>query len=152
VLIVDDNDVNRRGLAEQLAACDVRLALASSAAEALEALRTANADRDPFAIALLDYMMANADGEMLGRAIKSDPELWQTSLVMLTSAGQRGDCERFDEAGFAAYLVKPVRPADLLETLTVLRGALISGNAPVQMITRHSLRESRVMEKQHNPS
>jgi signal transduction histidine kinase/DNA-binding response OmpR family regulator len=148
VLIVDDNDVNRRVLAEQLAACDIRLAVACSAAEALEALRTANAERDPFAIALLDYVMANANGEMLGRAIKSDPELRQTSLVMLTSAGQRGDCERFDQAGFAAYLVKPVRPVDLLDTLTMVRGAMISGNAPAQMITRHSLRELRATEKQ----
>jgi CheY-like chemotaxis protein len=151
ILIVDDNDVNRRVLAEQLAACDVRLALASSATEALEALRTASADRDPFAIALLDYVMPDSDGETLGRTIKTDPELSQTSLVMLTSAGRSGDSARFDQAGFAAYLVKPVRPVDLLDTLTAVRGAVINGNAPAQTITRYSLREIRSIEKQHKP-
>ena len=148
---MDDKDVNRRVLAEQLATYDVRVATASSAAGALEALRTANANRDPFAIALLDYVMTDVDGETLGRIIKSDPELWHTSLVMLTSAGERGDCERFDDAGFAAYLVKPVKPMDLLDTLTAIRGAVISGNVPAQMITRHSIRESRAAEKQPNP-
>jgi signal transduction histidine kinase/DNA-binding response OmpR family regulator len=151
ILIVDDNDVNRSVLAEQLAACDARLALASSAAEALKALHTASADRDPFPIALLDYEMADLDGETLGRTIKSDPELQQTSLVMLTSKGERGDRKRFDEAGFAAYLVKPVRPIDLLDTLMAVRGAMISGNAPKQIITRYSLGESRSIEKQHKP-
>ncbi|MGI8960911.1 MAG: ATP-binding protein [Bryobacteraceae bacterium] len=151
VLIVDDNHVNRHVLGEQLAACDVRFAVACSASEALEALHTANADRDPFGIAVLDYLMPDTNGEMLGRAIKSDPQLWQTILVMLTSAGQKGDRERFEGAGFAAYLVKPVRQVDLLDTLTMVRGAVISGNFPAQMITRHSLRESRTIEKQNKP-
>jgi CheY-like chemotaxis protein len=151
VLIVDDNDISRRVLAEQLAACEVRLAVAGSEAEALDALRAANADRDPFAIAVLNDLMGRSSGEMLGRAIKSDPGLWQTSLVMLASAGQRGDRERFDQAAFAAYLVKPVRPVDLLDTLTVVRRAALGGNMPLQMITRHSLRESRAIDNQHKP-
>ena len=152
VLIVDDNAVRRRVPAEQLAACEVRLAVACSEAEALEALRAANADRDPFAIAVLNDAMGNSNVERLGRAIKSDQELSRTSLVLLTFAGQRGDRERFDQAGFAAYLVKPVRPVDLLDTLTLVRRAAIGGNVPAQMITRHTLRESRAIENQHKPT
>jgi signal transduction histidine kinase/DNA-binding response OmpR family regulator len=151
VLIVDDNEVSRRVLAEQMGACEARLAVACSEAEALETLRTANADRDPFEVAVLNDAMGNSNSERLGRAIKSDPELWRTSLVMLTSAGQRGDRERFDQAGFAAYLVKPVRPVDLLDALTAVRRAMIGGNAPARIVTRHSLRESRAIGKQHKP-
>jgi hypothetical protein len=46
MLIVDGNDVKRRLLAEQLAACDVHLAVTGSAAAVLEALCKTNADRD----------------------------------------------------------------------------------------------------------
>src|ERR1700733_13461160 len=73
VLIVDDNEVNRRVLAEQLAACRIRLATVPSAAEALAALRIAHSDGHPFDIAILDFLMPEMDGEMLGRAIRSDP-------------------------------------------------------------------------------
>lgn len=148
VLIVDDNPVNRRVVTEQLAAYHIRLAVACSASEALGALRTANAEHDPFEIALLDHLMPDTDGEMLGRAIRSDPQLSKTTLVMLTSAGQKGDRERFESAGFAAYLLKPVRKVDLLDTLSVIRGAAISGNVATQIITRHSLGESSKIAKQ----
>ena len=146
VLVVDDNEVNRRVLSEQLAACQIRVAARSSAAEALEAMRWAQTDGDPFQIAVLDFLMPGMDGEMLGQAIKRDPDLRRTALVVLTSAGQAGDRARFEQAGFAAYLVKPVRPLDLLDALAVVHGVGSGGKALLQMVTRHSLAESRVAE------
>jgi two-component system sensor histidine kinase/response regulator len=151
VLIVDDNEVNRRVLAEQLAACRIRLATVPSAAEALAALRIAHSDGHPFDIAILDFLMPEMDGEMLGRAIRSDPDLGGTALVMLSSGGQSTGCAQLAAAGFAACLTKPVRPVDLLDALAILRAAAIGGEAPVQMITRHSLTESRAVEKQQKP-
>ena len=145
-LIVDDNEVNRRVLVEQLAASNIRLMAVSSAEEALGALRAAQTGGDPFHTALLDFLMPDMDGEMLGRAIKSDPRLRQVSLVMLSSSAQTGDRPRFEEAGFAAYLVKPVRPVDLLDALAVVCGTAVSGKTPTPMITRHSLTESRAIE------
>jgi CheY-like chemotaxis protein len=49
------------------------------------------------------------DGEGLARAIKANPELKNTMLVLLTSIGVRGDAARMQEAGFSAYLTKPAR-------------------------------------------
>jgi signal transduction histidine kinase/CheY-like chemotaxis protein len=152
LLIVDDNEVNRRVLTEQLAACQIRLAAASTAAEALDTLRGAHADGDPFDIAILDFLMPDMDGEMLGRAIKRDPDLRHTALVMLTSGGQAGDCSDLGNAGFAAYLVKPVRPALLLDALAVVRHTDANGGARPPMITRHSLAESRAVEMRSQPA
>ena len=151
VLIVDDNEVNRRVMAEQLATCRIRIVAVSSAADALVALRIAHSDGSPFDIAILDFLMPEMDGETLGRAIKSDPDLDGTALVMLTSGAQNADCAHLAAAGFAAHLTKPVRPVDLLDALAVLRAAAIRGEAPLQMITRHSLTESRAVEKQQKP-
>ena len=62
--------------------------------------------------------MPEMDGEMLGQAIKADPLLHDIQLIMLSSLGQEGDIrERLRKIGFAAYLVKPARQSELLETL-----------------------------------
>ena len=61
---------------------------------------------------------------------------------MLTSVGRRGDAKRMAEAGFTAYLVKPVSPSQLLDTLSTVWGTWIAGIS-TQFITRHTLAESQ---------
>src|SRR5262249_39294747 len=78
---------------------------------------------DPFRIAILDHQMPGTDGEELGREILDDRALRDTLLVMLTSAGHRGDAARMLAVGFSAYLVKPVRQSQLLDTLRTALGA-----------------------------
>ncbi len=117
VLIVDDNEVNRRVLHEQLTGWGLRDGECASGAGALNLLRDALAAGDPFEIAILDHLMPGMDGETLGHEIKSDPALRGTVLVMLTSIGNRSDARRMLETGFAAYLLKPVRQSQLLDAL-----------------------------------
>jgi CheY-like chemotaxis protein len=86
--------------------------------------------------------MPGMDSESLARAIKADPALRETVLVMLTSIGQPGDARRMAEAGFAAYLVKPVRPSELIDALAAVWGAKTQA-MPAGLVTRHTLAESR---------
>lgn len=118
ILIVDDNYVNRVVLEEQVRAWRMRIGSCASGPEALRALHVAHAAGDPYQIAILDYQMPDMNGEMLGKAIKADPLLLDTQLVMLSSLGHGGDIKaRLKKSGFAAYLVKPTRQSELLETL-----------------------------------
>jgi two-component system, sensor histidine kinase and response regulator len=128
-LVVDDNRMNRKVLSEQLASWGVRSVAVESADAALLALREAHEAGDPFEIALLDYQMPDVDGEMLGRAIKADPELYDTVLVMLTSVGMLGEARRMLDNGFAAYLVKPVRPSQLYDVLAATWGRHLTGSS-----------------------
>lgn len=118
VLIVDDNAVNRLVLQQQLRVWKMRIGSCVSGIEALRALHEASAAGDPYQIAILDYQIPEMDGEMLGQAIKADPLLHDIQLVMLSSLGQNPDIRaRLKKIGFAAYLVKPARQSELLETL-----------------------------------
>jgi PAS domain S-box-containing protein len=144
-LAVDDNATNRLVLAEQLASWGARHAEAESAAKALEMLRAARAEGDPFRIVLTDMEMPDMDGESLGEAIKADPDLRDTILVMMTSLGKRGDAKRLEAIGFSAYLTKPVKQSQLFDCLATVLGA---GVAPVKisetvLITRHTISEAR---------
>lgn len=146
VLVVDDNEINRRVLSEQILSWGMIHSACSTGEEALKALREAHASGTPFEIAILDYRLLDMTGETLGRVIKENPFLQKTLLVMLTSMGLRGDAKRMTEAGFIAYLVKPVSPSQLLDTLSTVWGTWIAGIS-TQLITRHTLAESRTIRK-----
>ncbi|MBI3716225.1 MAG: CHASE domain-containing protein, partial [Betaproteobacteria bacterium] len=123
VLVVDDHEVNRRLLDEQFKVWRLEHDCASSGAEALEKLRAACAANRPFHVAVLDHLMPEMDGKELGRIIRNDPVLQHTALVMLTSGSQRAEAIYFLEAGFAAFLIKPLlRPSHLMDALATALG------------------------------
>jgi signal transduction histidine kinase/CheY-like chemotaxis protein len=142
LLHVDDNPTNRFVLREQLNHFQLRNSDCGSGKEALEALRSARTAGDRFHIAILDQEMPGMDGETLGRTIKSDSELKDTVLVMLSSCGQRGDAKRMEDAGFSAYLTKPVRFSQILDTLRKVWGLSQSNGEAAAFVTGHRLAES----------
>ena len=138
MLIVDDNQTNRRILREMLAAEGINVDEASTAADGLEALRRVRYD-----LAILDVQMPDMDGFQLATAVRGDKKIKRTNLLMLTSAGQRGDGERCRELGIRGYLTKPISRSDLLEALgTVLAGSPEEAGTPA-VVTRHTIAESR---------
>ena len=117
VLIVDDNEVNRRVLQEQITSWEMRNGSYAGAAQALQALREARAAGDPYQVALLDYQMPEMDGATLAAAVKADPLLSDTVVIMLTSVGHWSEVRHMQGASIDACLVKPVRQSQLLNTL-----------------------------------
>jgi len=117
VLIVDDIEVNRRVVHEQITGWGMRNGSFATGEDALEALRAAHDSGDPYQIAIVDYQMPTMDGAMLGAAIKADPRLKDTVVVMLTSIGNWSEVRRLEGASIDACLVKPVRNSQLLNTL-----------------------------------
>jgi signal transduction histidine kinase/CheY-like chemotaxis protein len=145
ILIVDDNALNRTVLREQLLAWQCQVWEAAGGTEALCLMHRQLGVKEPFDAVILDMLMPEMDGKTLGRRIKADPLLTQTILVMLTSAGKRGDATMLQDIGFAAYLVKPVKQQQLRECLSTVLGipqrAVFKPAAPI--LTRHRLTEER---------
>ena len=91
---------------------------------ALLELRQARDAGDPFKIAILDMQMPGMDGVALAQVIRNDPAHAAMRFVLLTSMGHAGDSQRFKQAGFSAWLPKPVRASALFDAL---HGALSAG-------------------------
>src|SRR5947199_535503 len=143
LLVVDDNETNRRILRDMLGAEGIAVHEAARAHAGLDTLRRGVQAGAPYDLAILDAQMPDLDGFALAAAVRADPELAATRLLILTSAGQRGDGERCRQMGIQAYLTKPIARADLIEAVsTVLTEAPPAGAAPA-LITRHSIAESR---------
>jgi signal transduction histidine kinase/CheY-like chemotaxis protein len=151
VLVVDDVALTLRVTSAQLASRQIEHVCVASGSEALAAMREGYEKGRPYHIAILDCLMPDMDGETLGRLVKADVNLRKISLVMLTSSGQKSECERFEAAGFDAYLVKPGRSADLLDVTTALWDAIVHDKPPTEIITRHTLAEARATEQEEQP-
>jgi len=142
VLIVDDNFTNRRVLQGMLNRWGMRPTAVEGGRLALQALEIAKSTGRAFPLILLDGQMPEMDGFALAEMIHKDPELVGSAIMMLTSAGHTGDAARCRELGIAAYLVKPIRQGELLDSiLSVLQKGPKTKSAP--LVTRHTLRETR---------
>jgi PAS domain S-box-containing protein len=145
VLIVDDNETNRKILREQLRSFGSLPETAEGGDDALDSLRAAANRGEPYDLAVLDLHMPGMHGIELARIIKSDPSISSTRLAMLTSVGVRGHGQEAREIGINAYLTKPVRQRELQDCLKAVMGrqvALEQGPKVAPLVTRHSLRES----------
>ncbi|MGC9971737.1 MAG: response regulator [Bryobacteraceae bacterium] len=126
VLVIDDNDTNRRILVELAKSWQLNPTPAESGEAALRLL-----EQRSFDLVLLDIQMPEMDGfEVAGRIQQRWPRLG-TKIVVLSSIGQRGDADRCRGLDIRAYLSKPVKPSDLLEAIQAVcsRGLERSGES-----------------------
>jgi signal transduction histidine kinase/HPt (histidine-containing phosphotransfer) domain-containing protein/FixJ family two-component response regulator len=117
VLVVDDNATNRRILNDVLLGWQMQPTLAESGPGALAALRWAAAEKEPFALLLVDVMMPEMDGFTLAETVQNHPEYGGSTILMLSSSHRQGDPSRCRELGVAAYLTKPIKQAELLDAV-----------------------------------
>jgi len=129
VLAVDDNVTNRRILRHQLDAWKMQVQTAADGEEALGVLKAAAEAGRPYHAALLDVQMPEMDGWTLTRAIRTDPALAGTRLIVLTSVGQTFDPAELKAAGIEAYLVKPVKQSRLFDCVVSAVGKAVAENA-----------------------
>jgi signal transduction histidine kinase/DNA-binding response OmpR family regulator/HPt (histidine-containing phosphotransfer) domain-containing protein len=145
VLIVDDSTINRRVMNLQLSKWGLLVAEADSGRVALEMLRSAAGQGQPYEICILDYIMPGLNGQELGQAILSEPLIGNTRLILVTSAGQRGDANKFHAMGYAAYLSKPISQNQLVECVASVLGMEDEPTKATRppLITKYSLAESQ---------
>jgi len=143
VLIVDDNATNRRILQDVATNWHMAPVAVEGARAALRELARAQAAGTSYRLALIDAHMPEMDGFDLAREMKRSRRLGRITVVMLTSAGERGDAARCRKLGIRAYLTKPVRQSDLLDAFVTALGAPRRGRAVPPLVTRHLLREQR---------
>ncbi|HWB07929.1 MAG TPA: response regulator [Pirellulales bacterium] len=120
VLLAEDNEVNQLVAREMLHRLGVECEVASDGREAVEKARAADFD-----LILMDCQMPELDGFEATQAIRQAENPGSRGgrrmpIVALTANAVKGDRERCLAAGMDAYLTKPVKPAELMETLSSL--------------------------------
>jgi signal transduction histidine kinase/CheY-like chemotaxis protein len=129
-LLVDDEPTGCTMLSAQLRSWHMHCQLAASGTQALAVLRAAVRDGRPYDVALVDLLMPEMDGWALAAAIRADPDLAATPLILLTPPGQI-EREQAVSAGFAAALNNPPSEAQLIAEL--VRVTRRTAGAPVSV-------------------
>jgi CheY-like chemotaxis protein/two-component sensor histidine kinase len=120
VLAVDDNATNRRLLGALASHWEMRCDAVEDGPTALERMRAAGRSGEAFDLVLMDMRMPGMDGLDVVRALRQEPALAKTPVVLLTSLPGDEDRDAASRLGLAGYLRKPLRREALLECLAGL--------------------------------
>lgn len=142
ILVVDDNSINREFLARILGGWGAQVASVSGGEAALLALAEAGTEGKPYALVLLDVQMPDMDGFAVAAAMRKQVSTSVPTVMMLSSAGLRGDAARCRELGLSAYLTKPLSADDLKLAICTALGQKYQPEAT--LVTRHTLQENRL--------
>jgi PAS domain S-box-containing protein len=138
VLIVDDNATNRKILELMLKRWGMVPTLVSVGMDGILELRAASAAGRGFDLVICDLLMPEMDGFAFTERVRKTSEISKAKIMMLSSAGRRGDAKRCEDLGISAYLMKPVRQLELKTVLSSLLGGEATANLP-SVITRFAM-------------
>jgi signal transduction histidine kinase/DNA-binding response OmpR family regulator len=127
VLIIDDNATNRRILEEMTRHWQMQPEGAASGGAGLRALAEAAVVERPFPLILLDEQMPDMDGFEVIELIRANPHFEGATIMMLTSADQTESAVRCRKLGVTFYLIKPIKPAELLIAIRRALGKMPAG-------------------------
>ncbi|MFT7663083.1 MAG: two-component system sensor histidine kinase/response regulator [Planctomycetota bacterium] len=149
VLIVDDNQTNRRILLGQLQNWGCQTVAVDNGPDALELLAGEN---PAFDLVLLDYQMLVMDGEEVVRRLRSEMKIADVPVVILSSVAHMGRLKQLESIGVNAYLSKPVKQAQLFDCLKLVltQGAAEAGVADspnLSILTEHSIVSTNFRER-----
>lgn len=130
VLVVDDNEANRRILTLLLEAFGARADAAADAHQAMSMLFTAIREGKPFDVAFIDHMMPDVDGYQFATMIRSESALNDLRMI-LSSSAHLATGEYENHAGFDGRCPKPVRQATLLSSIDQALRHPAASEAPV---------------------
>ncbi|PYN92349.1 MAG: hypothetical protein DMD91_32480 [Candidatus Rokuibacteriota bacterium] len=140
VLVVDDNETNRRILAAYLDTWGMAVRATGSPREALGWVEAG----EPFDAGILDMNMPELDGVALARAIREHRTAEALPLLLFTSLGRRE--AGAESVGFSAHLMKPIKPSQLFDALA---GALAGQPTRVEKRTPSRLELDPAMAHRH---
>ncbi len=117
IFVVDSNATQCESLCMRLQHAGYEAQWSTDPDGALQAMRAALVQQRPFDAVLASMQRQDARWVRFGRQINSDPDLALTRVIVRTSIEQHSEMQHFASLGFAGYLSKPVRSADLFACL-----------------------------------
>lgn len=123
ILVIGAAETEEAPLLETLAGWGCHARSTRTGESGLDALQQAVSTGEAFDLVLIDTDVPDTNVPAMGRAIKSMAPLKSVPLVVITSAGQRGEVKELREIGFSGYLPRKSLPELLKECLETLLGA-----------------------------
>jgi PAS domain S-box-containing protein len=136
-LVIESNSTNCEVLGHYLDALGIQCRCTDSSATALEELHRARSIDSPYDLVIMDCRLVEKDGLEAAQRIRGDLSSGAPKLLLLTTVGRRGDAKLAEQAGFDAYLSKPVSFSCLSDCLALVMGEAPPAPSGNPLVTRH---------------
>ncbi len=145
IVVVDDNETNRRILTEMLANWGMDVMTAASATQAIELLENClSPGKRP--ILLSDVHMPDMDGFMLAQELRASQRLKDTPIILLTSGAGPEDARRCEQLGIKIHLMKPAKQSELLAAISRAAGRTVAAKeVPSTRVDQFALPSLKVL-------
>ena len=118
ILIIDDNQVNRNILREQIKHWKCQSIAVESGPRAITVLENAKAKDIKIDLIISDYQMPGMNGGDVFRSLQANADFAKIPMILLTSVNADASIRRLKKEGLASVLTKPTRASLLLDTIT----------------------------------
>ena len=116
-LIIDDIDVNRQLIMEQLASWDIKSDAVNDGIEAITQLKNSAREGQTYDLIMLDFLMPGMNGKEFASIISETEDFANIPIIMLSSCDQPISNQSLKDIGIDSYLIKPAHKARLYETV-----------------------------------
>jgi len=125
VLVVDDNATSRSIFQEMLESFSFEVSSAASGEEGITEIEAA-AKGKPFELVIMDWKMPGVDGIEASKLIKNQMDLSKIpAIILVTAYGREEVMQKADEVGLEGFLLKPVSPSMLFDSIMQAFGEVV---------------------------
>ncbi len=117
ILIVEDNELNMRLFTDLLQAHGYGTVQSVDGSDAIDLARENKPD-----LIIMDIQLPGLSGVEITKMLKADQDLQHIPVIAVTAFAMKGDQEKIMEAGFAAYIAKPISVPSFLESVNKFLG------------------------------
>lgn len=142
VAIIAEKEVNCKVLSSYFNSWGCKYGCVNDSKALVEELRKVAGTEDEYQLVVIDVGIPNETCSQLAQTIKNDPLLEKLQLILMTSTANRGDAKKMEDAGFAAFLTKPIKKTQLFDCVAAVMGFhKTDRDERPELVTRHSLTE-----------
>ncbi len=134
ILVIDRQASARKILEAYISSWRVKCESADNLNDAFEVLRSAARDSKPFSLVLTELNLQDGDGFELLQAIRQEPDLAGTKVILCTHEDRQGLGESALSKGFSAYLTKPIEQSSLFDCIAKVLWSEHFGHEPVSEV------------------
>jgi len=138
VLIVDDNQTNRRILKKTFENWSMEPEVAADGVQAVGMINKAVKRGEPFPLVIVDALMPSIDGYDLSQKINETLGEQTPVILMASSTDRQNFRDKEEAAGISAFLSKPVSQSDLLDAVLQAMNVNILETPPAESTIEHS--------------
>lgn len=146
VLVVDDQKESRELIEKVLVSLGHHVTCVSNANDTLVELKEKQDQGLPYDMLMADWLMPEIDGISCCQMIKDNPDITNPRMILITGYDQNEAKEKVKEAGIDAYMLKPLKVAELSKVIEeIFKDRRVNPTTPANSLNLFSFKDLKIL-------